>query len=60
MKGKAKFRIKGHVGELLCSRCSAVIKESKYFTDEELKAMKGEIKLKPQYCDECESKLIYE
>ena len=34
-KGKAKFKINKDVPELICSKCSAVIKEGKYFTEEE-------------------------
>ena len=56
-KGKAKFKINKDVAELICSKCSAVIKEGKYFTDEEHKAFNGEIKLKPQFCDECLEKM---
>ena len=29
----------------------------KYFTEEEILASKGELKLAPQFCDECEEKL---
>lgn len=57
MKGKAKFKLNSGHGALLCSKCSAIIKEGRYFTEEEWKAAKGEIKLAPQYCDECEAKL---
>lgn len=57
MKGKAKFKTVKGVTMLLCSHCSQIIKEGKYFTDEEIKASKGELKLQPQYCDECEEKL---
>ena len=42
---------------LLCSHCSQIIKEGKYFTDEEIKASKGEKKLPPQYCDKCVEKM---
>lgn len=56
-KGKAKFKINKDVPELICSKCSAVIKEGKYFTEEEQKAFEGEIKLPPQFCDECLEKM---
>ncbi|MGV8961956.1 MAG: hypothetical protein ACOH2V_01065 [Candidatus Saccharimonadaceae bacterium] len=47
------------MGALICSRCSAIIKEGIYFTEEERKAAKGEIKLPPQYCDACEEIIKY-
>lgn len=56
-KGKAKFKLNNGNPVMLCSHCSTIIKYSKYFTDEEWEASKGEIKLPPQYCDECEEKL---
>lgn len=56
-KGKAKFKLNNGNPVMLCSHCSTIIKYSKYLTDEEWEAAKGEIKLPPQYCDECEEKL---
>lgn len=56
-KRKAKFKVVKGVPELICSKCSAVIKEGKYFTEEEYKAFEGEIKLEPQFCDECLEKM---
>ena len=56
-KGKAKFKLNNGNPVMLCSHCSTIIKYSKYFTDEEWEAAKGEIKLPPQYCDECEENL---
>jgi hypothetical protein len=58
-KAKAKFKFNSGMGALLCSRCSTIIKTGSYFTEDEWKAMKGEIKLPAQYCDACEEKLIY-
>lgn len=58
-KGKAKFKVNGGLGALLCSRCSAIIKDGHFFTEEEWKAAKGEIRLPPQYCDLCEEKIKY-
>lgn len=58
-KGKAVFKYNNGLGALLCTRCRTIIKEAQFFTEEELKASKGEIKLKPQYCDRCEEKMIY-
>lgn len=55
-KGKAKFKLNGGNPVLLCSHCSIILKYSRHFTDEEWLAVKGEIKLPPQYCDECEEK----
>ena len=57
MKGKAKFKFNNGQYAMLCSRCSKVIKEWKYFTEDEKLAFKGEFKLNAQYCDECEEKL---
>lgn len=57
MKGKAKFKFNGGNGALLCSRCSIIIKEGKYFTEEEWQAVRGEKKLPPQYCDKCLEKM---
>lgn len=59
MKKKASFKIKNGLPVLLCSKCSAVIKHYKYFTEEEKLAFKGNLKLKPQYCDECAEKLNF-
>lgn len=56
MKGKIKFKLNGGNPVILCSHCSVIIKYSKYFTEDELLALKGELKLPPQYCDECEEK----
>ena len=56
MKGKAKFKFNGGDPVLLCSECSTILKYSRHFTEEEWKAMRGEIKLSAQYCDECEEK----
>ena len=57
MKGKAKFKSNSGLGALLCSKCSAIIKESRFFTDDEWSAFKGEKKLSPQYCDRCLEKM---
>lgn len=56
MKGKAKFKFNGGQGALLCSKCSIIIKEGRFFTEDEWKAARGEIKMGPQFCDECEEK----
>ena len=57
MKHRAVFKLNGGNPVLLCSKCSKIIKYSRYFTEEEIKASKGEIKLPPQYCDDCAEKL---
>lgn len=54
MKGKAKFKVLRGKPVLLCSKCDKIIKESKYFTDEDWMAYKEEIKMPAQICDECE------
>lgn len=58
-KKRAKFKFNNGVQALICSRCGAIIKEGTFFTEEEWKASKGEIKLIAQYCDKCEEKYIY-
>jgi len=57
MKKRAVFKFNGGMFALLCSKCSKIIKEGRYFTEEERKASKGEIKIPPQYCDECAEEL---
>lgn len=57
MKHRAVFKYNSGMGALLCSKCSAIIKEGRFFTEEEWKACRGEIKIPPQYCDECAEKL---
>lgn len=56
MKGKAKFKFNNGRYAMLCSRCSVMLKEGRHFTDDEWKASRGELKMAPQYCDECEEK----
>lgn len=58
-KPKAKFKFNNGIGALICSKCSTIIKEGPFFTEEEWRAFKGEIKLPAQYCDICEEKIIY-
>ena len=53
MKGRAKFKFNSGNPVLLCSKCNKIIKYSKYFTEEDWKACRGEIKLSSQICDEC-------
>jgi primosomal protein N' len=57
MKKRAVFKFNNGYPVLLCSKCSVIIKYHKYFTEDEKLACKGELKLKPQYCDECSEKL---
>jgi hypothetical protein len=54
MEATAVFKFNGGNGALLCSKCSKIIKVGYEFTEEEVKAIKGEIKLKPQYCKDHE------
>lgn len=61
MKSKAKFKFNNGNGALICTKCGIIIKEGRYFTDDEWKAYKGELKLPAQFCDKCEEKMkIYE
>lgn len=57
-KPKAIFKFNNGRGALLCSNCSIIIKTRIDMTDDEKKAMDGEINLKPQYCDECQNNII--
>ena len=56
MQDSAVFKFNGGNGALLCSGCSKIIKTGYQFTEEEKKAMRGDLKLKPRYCDECKGK----
>lgn len=53
---KAIFKYNGGLGALLCSKCRVIIRTGKYFTEEEIKAIKGKAKLPPQYCYKCKIK----
>jgi hypothetical protein len=59
MKSHAKFKFNGGIGALVCSKCSRIIKEGNFFTEEEWKACRGEIKLPGQLCDICEEEKLY-
>lgn len=54
----AVFKFNSGEGALLCSHCFTIIKTGKDFTEEEYKAMRGEINLPRQYCDKC-NEFIY-
>jgi hypothetical protein len=59
MKNKAIFKFNNGNGALLCSKCFVIIKVGKDFNEKERLALKGEIKLKAQYCKKClKEKLI--
>ena len=49
----AIFKFNSSNGALLCSKCRAKIKTGKDYSEEELSASRGEIKLPPQYCNDC-------
>ena len=53
MKDTAIFKFNGGRGALLCSNCRVIIKTGEEFTEEEMKAMRGEIEIDSQYCKEC-------
>lgn len=57
MRDKAIFKFNNGKLALLCSNCRIILKIGKQFTKEESLALKGEIYLKPQYCDKCKTKL---
>lgn len=52
---KAIMKFNGGLGAILCSNCRKIIKTAKDFSQEELKAIRGELdyNLPPKYCDEC-------
>lgn len=50
---KAIFKFNSGLGALLCSKCRKIIKIGQEFTPDEVKAIKGEIKLGAQYCNNC-------
>lgn len=56
-KAKAKFKLINGDPVLLCSQCNIILKYSRHFTENEMKAYKGELKLCPQFCYECEEKM---
>ena len=54
---KAIVKFNGGNLALLCSKCSAIIKTGKDFTEEELEfAMTKGKHLDPMYCEQCKSK----
>lgn len=53
LMSKAKFKFNSGLGALLCSKCRKIIKTGQEFTPDEVKAIKGEIKLNAQYCNNC-------
>jgi hypothetical protein len=50
---KAIFKYNGGLGALLCSNCRVIIKIGSSFNDEDIKAIKGEVDMPPQYCKQC-------
>jgi hypothetical protein len=56
---KAIFKFNGGLGAILCSSCKVIIKTGKDFTEEEIKAIRGELNkdLEAQYCKDCKDKI---
>ena len=52
---KAIFKFNSGNLALLCSNCSVIIKEGCEFTNKEMNACLGKVKLKAQYCEKCQS-----
>lgn len=52
-RNTAIFKFNSGLGALLCSKCNTIIKVGSEFNDDEILAMKGEKKLKSQYCPIC-------
>jgi hypothetical protein len=50
------MKYNGGAGAILCSKCSVIIKTGKDFTQEEIKAFRGEVKLGSQFCNLCKAK----
>lgn len=57
MKHKAKFKNNNGFWSIICSKCGELVKEHFWFTEDEKKACKGELKIPAQYCDVCEEKM---
>jgi hypothetical protein len=55
MVSKAKFKYNNGAGALLCSCCNVIIKEGNTFTENEWKALRGELYLEPQFCNKCKN-----
>ena len=53
MKEKAIFKFNNANLALLCSKCRKIIKVGSEFSEKEIKALRGEEYLPPQYCDNC-------
>lgn len=53
---KAIFKYDNGNVALLCSNCHKIIKEGWKFSEKESKAIKGEVLLSSQYCEECTNK----
>jgi hypothetical protein len=56
---KAIFKLNGGNGALLCSQCHVIIKTGSSFTDKEWAAVKGIVKLPPQFCEKCQRQHLY-
>lgn len=54
---KAIFKFNNGNDALLCSKCHTILKVGYEFTEKEKKAIKGEVKLKAQYCEKCALKI---
>ena len=53
---QAIFKFNNGNGALLCSGCYIIIKEGYQFSEEEWKALRGEVNLESQYCEICKKK----
>ena len=53
MEGYAILKFNNGVGAVLCSKCNIIIRAGAEMTKEDWQAVRGEIKLKPQYCEKC-------
>jgi len=50
---KATFKFNSGMGALLCEKCRTIIKVGSEFTPTEWAALRGEVHLDPQLCNEC-------
>lgn len=55
---KAIFKYNGGLGALLCSKCRVIIRTGRYFSEEEIKAIKGKLDMPPQYCKQCKPNIM--
>lgn len=48
---RAIIKFNDGMGAVLCSRCRKILREGGSMTQSDIKAMRGELLLPPQYCE---------